>query len=148
MSKKRLFEKIKEETGLHEGLIPYYDLFIKSSSLSTGICMFGEIKYEIKKILNNVDDKKINSYYNFLYDTFKLKNLVEDYESPSGTTYPKLIGYNYLNDPEFYLSFRKKGEDGWNGRSLVDKKIQLTVLRHLNNKEEIKEQEFLDMLLN
>lgn len=78
MNKEKLYKKIKEKTGLPEALVVFYDYFIESSNLSNGICMFGEIKYKIKQLMERVDgnskEHNIEGYYEFLYNEFKEKN--------------------------------------------------------------------------
>jgi hypothetical protein len=49
---------------------------------------------------------------------FEEKKLIEYQENENGCDAVKMIGYNFLNDPEFYYAYKTKKETEWTGRIL------------------------------
>ena len=122
--KNKFHKKIKEKTGLEEYLFVMYDFFIEASGVSDGIVMPSEVTCKLKEFIEYAGDnpKKYNieEFYGNILKEFKEKGLVEDYKAGNGTTYPKIIGYNYYNDEEFYFKTRRKGDKTWNGRIAME----------------------------
>jgi len=156
MRNKSLNLKICEETGLDEGGAYWYKKFIESSSLIGGIVMQGEVQHEIQKLIsisektdfNSVSSKRVKNAYNFILNEFKDKQLVGEYVAGNGVTYPKIIGYNYYNDEEFYFKIRKRGEFGWNGRISREHIYPSKIIREMFYGYEFENKELEQMVLN
>jgi len=104
MRNKSLNLKICEETGLDEGGAYWYEKFIESSSLIDGTVMSEEVQSEIQKSIsiaektdfNSVSLRRVKNVYNFILNEFKSKQLVGEYVTGNGVTYPKIIGVQLL----------------------------------------------------
>lgn len=155
MIDKRLNQKIKEMTGLDEGGVYWYKKFIEASSLVDEIVMFGEIKHEIRRLIsiseeiefNSIDKKKIDEAYDLILDNFKERGLVGDYFSGE-TCYPKILGYNFYDDEEFYFKTRTKGEMNWTGRIPKEGIYPKGIIREIIYGSEFENKELEQMVLN
>lgn len=149
---KKIKEKIQKETGLDETLSRLYDFFVESSNLTDGIVMFEEVKYKLREFIGycgmNPEKIDIDKTYMRVFNELKNKKLLLSHTTSNGTTYPKIIGYNYYNDSEFYIATRKKGEKKWNGRIGNGPNLELSIIREINHGYEIREKEFLQKILN
>jgi hypothetical protein len=150
--KNKIYKKIKKETGLEEHFIFMYDFFIESSSLVDGIVMPGEVKYKLKKFINYAGDNpekyNIERFYKNILKEFKKRELIQDYKAGNQYIYPKIIGYNYYNDEEFYFKTRTKGETNWTGRISKNGVTQGNILRNVVYKQEFENKELEQTVLN
>ena len=58
----------------------------------------------------------INKGYNLALNAFEKKELI-DYIELNAQIFPRLIGYNYVNDPELFIIFKEKNSTEWDYRS-------------------------------
>lgn len=150
-------DKIKKETGLGQEYLIWYMLFSEHALVSDRTVIPEEVKYDLKEITLRTNNKlKSNSKqyvsiidlgYNLAIKAFEKKGLIEYVISESGDTYPKLIGYNYINDPEFFIQYRKKGEKIWDGRMATPITL-LNVVYCLNEGNEFKDKDITGCFFN
>lgn len=150
--KKRIHKKIKKETKLAEEFVILYDFFIEASNLTDGIVMFGEVKNNLRKFIEyageDSNNYNIETFYEKILKVFKEKGLIEDHFSGNGTTYPKIIGYNYYNDEEFFFKTKSPGDKEWNGRVSRNSINKYTILRELKHGSKFENKELEQMVLN
>jgi hypothetical protein len=125
--------KIKEHTGLDDELAFWYRVFIDSSSISDGLVLSSAVKSKIRGLMTRLDasnpsedpftkmdaktlDNMVENSYDFILDSLIDYRLLDKVSSSSGKDYPRIVGYNYLNDTELYVAYRSKGETNWTGR--------------------------------
>jgi hypothetical protein len=120
--------------------------------------MFGGVKHDLQDFMLRAEGKDVSKYWGMYTQNvesaysaalleFEKKKLIEFYTAGNACTYPKITGYNYFNDPQFYVAYRKKGEDSWNGRLSVPLDIS-HLTRHLNAGYEFREKEVIYSNLN
>ncbi|MCR4327580.1 MAG: hypothetical protein NUV46_03300 [Nanoarchaeota archaeon] len=74
---------------------------------------------EIEEFVNPLASEISEKEYNHYLKLFIKKGLVSKprfCRKNTETKYPVLSSYNFFNDPEVYVPYRKKGEKLWNGR--------------------------------
>jgi len=153
----RFRNKIMLMTGLDEKIVPLYEMFVDAASLGTGVVMYGEVKHRMTQALSAIMGQRFNDEYVPMSEKryweivklFEEKKLIEWFTTTMGAKYPRIIGYNYFDDPEFYIATRTKGKQEWNGRISVD----LIHDKHylctcLNAGEEFREKFVLDTIRN
>ncbi len=121
-----LVERIKERTGLRtDRAAEAYAHFVHHAEFDRGIITGGDVSHEFygqaKEEGNRGGENLINlgkGRYERWLARFRRLGLIAqtDFKDGSGSKYPLLVGYNYFNDPEVYVRYRKKGTDSWNGR--------------------------------
>lgn len=151
-----IYRKIKRETGLNKREILWYEAFISESYQDDGMIISEKVKERIKEFISLIDENKENKeYYGvnidelfpYIMHIFEKKNLIDYHVAGDGKKYPRLIGYNYLNDPEFYVAYRKIGETKWTNR--LPRKIALTeVSEYLIKGYEFREKDITNLLFN
>jgi hypothetical protein len=153
---RKISEKIRKMTGLDDRFLGLYEIFVNSANLDDGIVMFDEVKHRINKEMSKITGKDYDNEYKPFAEIayadavkeFRKRGLIKLHKAHSGTIYPQIIGYNYFDDPEFYVAYRKKGDTSWNGRfpaSMVD---HYTLCHYINEGYEIRENHILPTLLN
>lgn len=152
-----IYNKIREKTGLNSEFLIWYKTFNEEASLSDGIVMFGDVKYKMQEFMLLVDGKTkehwgeytnvINDVYEFALKEFEKRGLVKYHITESGHTYPKITGYNYMNDPEFFIAYRKKGEINWTGRISTPADLS-DIVRHVNCGYEFREKDIANRFFN
>ena len=80
-------------------------------------------KLWIEEMVNPFVDEMATKSYNYYLNVFIQKGLVGEpkfFRKNTDTKYPVLKSYNFYNDPDFYIPYRKKGSDEWSGRVSKD----------------------------
>lgn len=149
-------KRVKEKTGLEEIFIMWYNVFAAESYMSDGIVDCDRVKQYMEKFLIQQDNNSNNTNKYTKYVEYTMRSVLEIFEkeglleyvvSNTGEKYPKLIGYNYLNDTDFYLAYRKKGEEKWHGRISRNKYIQ-NAIEYQENGYEFREKNIISKLFN
>ncbi|MGV8086526.1 MAG: hypothetical protein ACP5N1_02760 [Candidatus Woesearchaeota archaeon] len=123
------YRKTRKETGLNEETMIWYDAIISESNIITGIVKYEDISERVLEEFEMIGGEEfeynkdnINKIHNMLPDVleyFKRKKLIDYKVAEDGKIYPRLIGYNYFNDPQFYMVCRKIGNTEWDKRMPV-----------------------------
>lgn len=156
----RIYTKIKEKTGLKEEFLLFYKLFNDEATFSDGIIMPEKAKRSLKELMKNIDEQNIkgktsekiyndaiNELYNLALTLFEKKDLIEYIKIGYKHIYPKIKGYNYINDPEFYIAYRTKNSKKWNGR--ISTPITLfDVVSFMNYGYEFREKDITNCFFN
>jgi len=152
----RIYDKILTKTGLKEDLLIWYQTLIEEYHKNDKIVQYEDIKENmLEKIIvmetKSLPKDKIREYLDSklpeILKVFKEKKLIDYQMIETGDILPRLIGYNYLEDPEFYIAYRKKGQKEWEGR--IPKNIDLkTMLKYINKGYEFEDKNFTSKLLN
>jgi len=80
-----------------------------------------EFSKDISRKIDSAIIKKAKIKYEFWLDYFRQKGLIaRDDKKVDSSFWPVLIGYSPLNDREFYIPCREKGEKEWNVRVSTD----------------------------
>ena len=117
----RFTQKIIEETGLNPEEIKFYECFYKNAGLTDKVIMFGDVKDGIGKLSRNENNQKTPEElrvakevaYQLWLMRFQSMDLVHKLEAHyHSESYPVLKGYTPLDDPEFYIAYRKEGCEG------------------------------------
>jgi hypothetical protein len=156
--RQELYNAIRNNTGLDAPFTIIYSAFLCEASLSDGIVMPDGVKHSLQEymlICEGKNDgkhfgeyqKKADEWYNIALDVFETKKLITYHISESGYKYPRIIGYNYFDDPKFFIAYRKKGDDSWNGRMSASTDLE-HLIRHLDAGYEFREKEVMQKILN
>lgn len=150
-------DKIIKKTGLDPKFLMWYIAFNEDARPSNGIIIPDEVKYDMQNVLWNTNRKPeisweeytkiINEGYDLVVKIFEKKGLIDYKIIESGHKYPVLKGYNYLNDPEFYISYRKKGDIEWYGRMSTPLNI-VDILKCVSEGNEFREKDITANFFN
>lgn len=141
-------KKIEKETGLKPKEIKFYEAFYMHTGLNDNVIMADDAKFLINKFENdNETPEEYNSpeeKYDYWLNRFKDKGLIHKIEcfygdENIGASYPILKGYNPINDPEFYIPYRTKGEEKWNGRMYIEEYLKNKDIYEINYEFDLKE---------
>lgn len=145
---KRLFNKIKKETGLDDIGATWYNTFIAESNILDGIVKYEDVKEGMRKYVALINyynpehdliaEKYVESKFPKYLELFEEKKLIDYQMIEDGITYPRIIGYNYFNDLEFFIPYRKKGETEWFRRMPLDVSIA-DIIKHVEQEYEFKD---------
>lgn len=121
-------KRIMERTGLTEEKAKIYWYFCKHADFSgeSGIILPRDVEYELGRLLDEEkitpkEGRTLKDSYDFWLNVFRDNGLIADDEVRCNDfSYPVLIGYQPLNDPELYAAYRKNGEERWSGRMSVE----------------------------
>lgn len=153
----KIHNKIKKETGLNEEIILWYDALTYVANKSDGIAKYDDIAEKVLELFeiiggedfeyNEENILKINTALPNVLKYFERKRLIDYQMIEDGKLYPRLIGYNYLNDPEFFIAYRKKGATEWDERmsTITDTR---TIMQRLLEGCEFERYESIKFLLN
>lgn len=117
----KISKKVTAKTGLKtKAGIDAYHTFCSHAGLEDGVLMYGSIRGELGK-----------RKYDYWYKKFVKMGLISKFKNvrQATTKYPVLLGYNFMNDREFYIPYKRKGGKYWNGRITVDWKEQIEKLK-------------------
>lgn len=156
--KNKVISKLKIETGLEGNLLLLYDAFVLVSHPVGAIVQPGDVKYNVQEFLILSEGKSLEEhwdeytgYVDTLYDVavkaFEERRLITNYTLSDGKVFPKVIGYNYFEDPEFFIAYRKIGEKDWTGRIAAPLTWQEFIL-YKNKDYEFREKEIENSFLN
>jgi hypothetical protein len=154
---KRLFNKIKKETGLDDFGATWYNVFVTQSCILDGIVKYDDIKEGMRKYValinyhnpehNMIADKYVESKFSKYLELFEEKKLIDYQTIEDGHIYPRIIGYNFLNDPEFFVAYRKKGETEWVRRMPMNSDIS-DIIKHAEQDYEFRDVDIKGTLFN
>ncbi|PJE81679.1 hypothetical protein COU58_01170 [Candidatus Pacearchaeota archaeon CG10_big_fil_rev_8_21_14_0_10_32_42] len=131
--KVNLIKRISERTGLKNvNDVFAYIHFCKSVDFEDGVILFGNVQHDFyedaSKILKSKKNYELKSEvlsryskmaYNHFLKLFISRGLVSEprfVRKDVQTKYPVLSSYNFFNDSEIYIPYRKNGEERWTGR--------------------------------
>ena len=80
-------------------------------------------KLWIEEMVNPFVDEMATKFYDYYLNLFIKKGLVSEPKfcgKNADTKHPVLKSYNFYNDPDFYIPYRKKGSEEWSGRVSKD----------------------------
>jgi len=154
----RIHRKISDKTGLEGDLVGiWYNAFVANACLRDDIVQYDDIKEYVQELLLFLDDdttKNKEKYTNYINATlpsvleiFEEKKLIDYQMIETGEMLPRLIGYNYLNDPEFYVPYRKKGDTEWSSRISRNTENKI-LINYLAKGYEFKENNLVEKILN
>jgi hypothetical protein len=119
-----IYDKMLIKTGLDEELLMWYHAVTQEANPNDNSVLYENIRENIvEKTLYLENDSRINKKLLYKYideqlptilEIFKEKNLIDYQLTETGEMVPRLIGYNYQDDPEFYIACRKIGKTNWN----------------------------------
>ncbi len=156
----KIYYKILTKTGLEEELLIWYNALIEEHNTTDKIILPKDIKENMLEkilIMENIPQTdinkiiKLNTYLDSklpqILNILEKKKLIEYRIIETGEICPRLIGYNYLEDPEFYIAYKKKNRTKWEGR--IPKIIELeTILKYIQKGYEFEDSTFISKLLN
>ncbi|MGV8086527.1 MAG: hypothetical protein ACP5N1_02765 [Candidatus Woesearchaeota archaeon] len=152
----KIFYKLKKETGLNDSLALWYNMFISESCPLDDIVKQEDIKEIIRDNIlgedNNSETEKVkdillNNLISKVEKIFERKKLIDYQMIEDGKKYPRIIGYNYFKDPEFYSLYKHRTETEWINRISMNNNVK-TITNLLIKGYEFKEKEIINFICN